>query len=156
MAYIKLPKGWAATMAIFISCLMPCFLSDSSRIIALPCHYKSLSNSLLILNFWICKRFLKVVKCQMDLSKLLHESVKVVTNICQSCNSDFSIFICWKKNWSLTKFQSLLKPLLWTKGVKLVKVLSALGLLCPWQCFYKSKLDWFKSLWTHIPSVTFS
>ena len=33
------------------------------------------------------------------------------------------------------RFQSLLKLLLWTKGVEWVKVLDALSPLCLWQCF---------------------
>ena len=33
------------------------------------------------------------------------------------------------------RFQSLLKLLLWTKGVEWVKVLNALGPLCLWKCF---------------------
>ena len=34
------------------------------------------------------------------------------------------------------RFQSLLKLLLWSKGVEWVKVLNALGPLCLWQCFF--------------------
>ena len=57
----------------------------------------------------------------MNQLKLLLTFVKVVTWICQ--------FLYAEKNWSLTKFQSLLKPLLWTKGVELVKVPNALDFL---------------------------
>ena len=42
-----------------------------------------------------------------------------------------------KPSWSLTKIQSLLKLLHWTKGVEWVKVRNALGPLCLWQCFLR-------------------
>ena len=59
----------------------------------------------------------------MDSSKLFF----VFLAICQT-----------KPSWSLTKIQSLLKLLHWTKGVEWVKVRNALGPLCLWQCFFKN------------------
>ena len=67
----------------------------------------------------------------MDLSKLLHGFVKVFTWI---LSMYFSHFANKAEVWPT--FQSLLKLLLWTKGVEWVKILNVLGPLCLWQCFF--------------------
>ena len=55
------------------------------------------------------------ISCYMDLSKFFY----VILVICQT-----------KPSWNMTKISKLL----WTKGVELGKVLSALGPSCLWQC----------------------
>ena len=56
------------------------------------------------------------------------EFFKVVSWICQSCPVYFSLFE------TKLKFDQDLKLLLWTNVVEWVKLLNALGPLCPWQC----------------------
>ena len=62
---------------------------------------------------------------------LLHGFVKVFTWIFSRYFSHFS-----NKAEVWPTFQSLLKLLLWTKGVEWVKILYVLGPLCLWQCFF--------------------
>ena len=59
---------------------------------------------------------MNLLKFFVDLSKLFY----VFLALCQT-----------KPSWCLTNISSLLKPLLWTKGVEGA---NALGLLCLWQC----------------------
>ena len=73
--------------------------------------------------------------CFMDLSKLLHGFVNNIKWICQSCSLYFSPFAKLKQAEVWPRFHILLKLLLWTKVVKWIKVLNALGPLCRWQCF---------------------
>ena len=80
----------------------------------------------------------------MDLSKLVHGFVKVVTWICkvvtwscQSCSMYFPPFAKQKTRWVWPRYQSLLKLLLWTKVVEWVRVLNAMGPFCLWQCLLK-------------------
>ena len=68
--------------------------------------------------------------------------VKVGPWICQKLFYVFWPFAKQNQAEFWPRFQRLLKPLLWTKGVEWVKVLNALGPLCPWQCFfYVSKMS---------------
>ena len=65
-----------------------------------------------------------------------------------------------KVSLSLIKIQSLLKPLLWTKGDEWVKVLNALGPLCLWQCIKTNPRTIFfwdchwNTLWKSLQSIT--
>ena len=72
---------------------------------------------------WICQ------SCHIDLFKLFHRFVKVVLCISRSPFAKQNKAEVWQR------FQSFLKLLLWTKGVKWVKVLNVMGPLCVWQCF---------------------
>ena len=84
----------------------------------------------------------------LDLSHLLHGFVKVLSWICQSYHMDFSklnLFqVLWQTqpSWSLTRFHSLLKLLLWTRGVDWVKAFNALGPLNLWQSFIVEFYGW--------------
>ena len=89
------------------------------------CCYMDLSKLKQVFT-WICQN------CYMDSLKLLLGFVKVVTWICQSCSMYFLPFAKQNQAEVWPRFQSLLKLLLWTKGVKWIKVLNALGLLCLW------------------------
>ena len=62
------------------------------------------------------------------------EFVKVITGNCQSCYMYFTPFAKQNDAEIWPRFQSLLKVLLWTRGVNGVKALNALGPLCLWQC----------------------
>ena len=56
------------------------------------------------------------LSCYMDLSKLLFGFVKVITWICQRCSMNFSPFAKQYRVEVWQRFQSSMKPLLWTKG----------------------------------------
>ena len=94
--------------------------------ISLSCYYMDLLKLIigfLLVVMWICQ------SCYIDLIS------KVVTRICQSCSTFFSLFAKQNQAEVLPRFQSLLKLLLWNKVVEWVNVLNALGPLCLWQCF---------------------
>ena len=103
------------------------FLSNPSLNIALSCPSVRHS-SFLILSKLSCR--------YIDFSKSLHGFVKVATWICQSCLMYISPFAkqCQAEVWP--RFQSLLKLLLTTKGLELVKVLNALGVRCTFCNFF--------------------
>ena len=95
------------------------------------------------------------LSCYMDLFKLIHMDLSCcmdfsilifgfVTYICQSCSMHSSPFARQNQAEVWPRFQSLLKLLLWTKGVAVgwFKELNALGPLCLWQC-----LTWEGSFW---------
>ena len=84
------------------------------------------------------------LSCYLDLSKWLHGFVKVVMWICPSCSTYFLTFVKQDQAEVWPRFQSLLKLLLWTKGIEWVKVFNALGPLCLKQCLYFS---WWKTQW---------
>ena len=69
----------------------------------------------------------------MDLPKLIHGFVKVVTWICQNCSMYFSAFALQNQTEVWPRFQSVLKLLLSTKCLEWVQLLNALGI---WQCWY--------------------
>ena len=90
--------------------------------------------------------FMDLFKLYMDLSMFWYGFVKDAIWICWSCCIGFVRVVILisrhlpKKLADLwPTFQSLLKLLLWTKGVDWVKAFNALGLLCLWQCFYTVK-----------------
>ena len=105
-------------------------------------------------NYWICPNwYMDFSKLLMILSKLIHGFLWVVTwifkdatlnwlkllhgfVICQSCSLYFSHFATRNQAEVWSRFQRLLKLLLWAKCVGWVKVLNTLGLLCLEQCFY--------------------
>ena len=70
----------------------------------------------------------------------MYEFDKIAAWICLSCYIDLSmlfyVFLALCQTKPSWRFQSLLKLLLWTKGVEWVKVHNVLGPLCPWQCLY--------------------
>ena len=82
----------------------------------------------------------------MDLSKLQHGLVLVVIWICQSCSMYLSPFAKQNQAEDWPRFHSLLKLLLWAKGVGWVKVINALDPLCLWQCLYQKVVEFWVGL----------
>ena len=104
---------------------LPCLVTPS--VTFCPFWFSSmLVNVILKVVQWICQNL------YIDFYELLHGFVKVVTWICQSCSTYFSPLAKQNHTEVWPRFQSLLKLLLWTTGVKWIKVLNALGLLCLW------------------------
>ena len=79
------------------------------------------------------------VKIDTWISLSWYMDFKVAAWICQSCFMYFLLLVNWNQTQVWPIYQSLLKLLLWTKGVEWVKVLIALGLLCLWQCLPNHK-----------------